>query len=45
LLDKSITAEEFRDDLHLLVDGCIARAGKGEQAPVQVLARTKIGVE
>lgn len=40
LLDKSITPDEFRDELHLLIDGYIARAGQGEQAPVETLAST-----
>jgi len=44
LIDKDITSDEFRDDLHMLIDGYIARASQGEQAPVEALASTSTGL-
>jgi AcrR family transcriptional regulator len=44
LLDKSITPDEFRDELHLLINGYIARAGQGEYAPVEALTGTTTGL-
>jgi AcrR family transcriptional regulator len=44
LLDKTITEDEFRDELKLLIGGYIARADQGEQARVEVLASTTTGL-
>jgi AcrR family transcriptional regulator len=44
LLDKNITPDEFRDELHLLIDGYIARASQGEHAPVEALTSTTTGL-
>jgi len=42
LLDKSITPDEIRDDLHMLVDGYMARAYRGAQVPADALAGANI---
>ncbi len=44
LLDKSITPDEFRDDLHMLINGYVARAGQDQQVPVEALAGTNNGL-
>lgn len=44
LLDKSTTPAEFRDELHMLLDGYLALAGQREQPPLEAPVSTSIGV-